>query len=58
MAEFRPHLPPPFNPTINDFASMVTLPIQQAQLFNLAGLDFMKFAHQCIMFDEPQWLSG
>ena len=30
------------------FADTVTLPIQQAQLFNLAGPDFMKFAHQRI----------
>ena len=33
------------------FADMVTLPIQQARLFNLAGPDSMKFAHQHITID-------
>ena len=34
------------------FADTVTLPVQQARLFNLAGPDFMKFSHhQCITID-------
>ena len=41
----------------NHFANDVSLPIQQARLFNLAGPDFMKFANQHIEINANTTIS-